>query len=400
MADKEIPKQKERVKETQKQKHLAQVSPKEVAKAINTTKLPAKNKNKEKWENLAYKELINKFFQNQMLGDFKSGKMKEYQKTLLSQKWGDYVTQFKLMVTNGDLVMILKKIEEASKKYAIKIPFDIVFVALQESKWKPQPANSVTAAWYRQFTDASAKLYWITSADRFNKRVSTEAALRHFVENYKTVNMMINKLEKKNKKKLEISDSTKRMRAINLYNGRGIVKKQFFSTKGNFAKYNSKSSESNKYIPNILAVRESIQNAFNRWEFKDISALFAANRENSKYWKGDANKTSTTQEVSNITKQNKSQPIDMAENQQNINSPSFQYQWESKDGKYKVYSYHIQYGAKPIAVISQFLKIFPEAKQHKDTLLITDATGKEYPDNTRFKAKEKVFIKLPKAISI
>ncbi|GHW02472.1 hypothetical protein AGMMS50249_2580 [candidate division SR1 bacterium] len=330
---------------------------------------------------------VDKLFRNQTIANFSSGKMatrqatakSDYEKNLGAKM--ECLEGFERMLKNGDVAMIIKKIEQKNIEESIKIPYDIVFLAIEESKWKVSALSEKGAAGYWQFIPSTAKAFGLAAKDRNDKLKSTDAALKHFVANFKIINSWTEK------GKLNLSNETKRKRAFQLYNaGPTLVKDQFSATKGNHDKYQSKSSESNNYVPKILAVRQIISAAINRGEFNHIlkPQMIADKKPDQKQEK----KTETKQQTN--TQITKSPEI-------TVSHKDFKFERDSTDGNYRIYSYVVQSGGTPGAVKNRFIEVHPQVKPRQDTIQVTDKKAVELPKTQPLNRGEEVFIRIKKA---
>ena len=174
------------------------------------------------------------------------------------------------MIESWHLEMVLKKADEAW------VPRQCVFLALAESWWQAW-ANSWVAWWYWQFTESSAKLFWLIDKDgndyRTDPEKSTDAAMEHLKENYKIVSNYNKNLW------YNMSESDKWIFAFHMYNwSPKLVRKWIVACKWDANKYSEyqDNSENRNYVPRILAIQDALQKIFkeNWYDVDKIKAIY------------------------------------------------------------------------------------------------------------------------------
>lgn len=160
------------------------------------------------------------------------------------------------MVESWDFEMVIRKADEAW------VPRQCVFLALAESWWQSD-ANSWVAWWYRQFTEKSAKLFWLIDEEwndyRWDPEKSTDAAMQHLKENYKIISNYNQQLWYK------MTESDKWIFAFYMYNwSPKLVKQWIIACQWDANRYseNQPNTENRNYVPRILAIQNALQKIF------------------------------------------------------------------------------------------------------------------------------------------
>lgn len=396
-------------------------------------------------EDFTHETWIEKIFENQVLEDFTNGTWADLQeKREKRYRWSSdnvwdntcnwpahrklVLDWFSCMINNGDLDMIIKKVDAFNQLNGCKIPYDIVFLALAES-WRKWDSQSSVAGWFWQFTKSTAKLFWLSVKGRFDKEKSTDAALRHFYNNIKIVERRM----KKSKKKLSKSDQWKY--AFWMYNwSPKLVGKWYKAGRwhkddwivNNYFEYNSNNSETKNYVPRILAIRHVLKDDFEHGKiicqsppvteitkqkkskadlsFEKYLALtdekitphqkqVLLNHILSEYKQSLANKEITQEYYTSAEEAIQKEKESIKDVNEEMETWIFVNNGLDKDKSHEVYSYIIKKWWNIWWVVNQFKKQFPG--QNYIWLQVVDEFWKSYDGKTKFKANQTIFLKKP-----
>ena len=139
------------------------------------------------------------------------------------------------------------------------VPRECVFLALAESWWQGWAKSKKSAWWYRQFTEASAREYWLIDEQwndyRNDPEKSTDAAMKHLLENYRVVSTYNDRYE------FNMSETDKWMAGFYWYNcSPKLLRKWLIACKWNINEYakHQNNNENRNYLPRILGMREAL----------------------------------------------------------------------------------------------------------------------------------------------